>query len=191
MSKFIDSLFQVPVYYDNINLKTVDIKKYILNIYKKENSLKNSNVGGFHTPYFDLNNPILSELINNIQKITDEYFKLCKFKEAKLRIKNMWAIVNNYKDHNVSHYHPHALLSGAFYVSFPEKGGNIVFEHPSPFLCNWDLLEKEEHNVYNSSSWMYQIKEKDIFLFPNWLWHKVAPNLSKEKRIVISFNIGF
>lgn len=191
MSNLIDTLFRVPVFYENTNLKTDVLKKHILNIYKKEKSLKRSNVGGFHTPYFDLSNSIYSELINKIQQITNEYFNFCKFKPTKVRIKNMWAIVNGHKDYNVPHYHPHALFSGAFYLSFPKKGGNIVFEHPSPFLCDWELLEREEHNTYNSASWRYEIKEKDIFLFPNWLWHKVQPNLSKEKRIVISFNVGF
>lgn len=191
MSNLIDSLFRVPIYYDNINLKTDNLKKYILNIYKKEKSLKRSNVGGFHTPYFDLNNLVFKELINKIQQITNEYLNFCNFEISNIRIKNMWAIINEYKDYNVPHYHPHALFSGAFYLKFPKNGGNISFEHPSPFLCDWELLKRKEHNTYNSASWTYPIKEKDIFLFPNWLWHKVAPNLSKEKRIVISFNVGF
>jgi uncharacterized protein (TIGR02466 family) len=191
MPNFIDSIFRVPIYYENININTDKLKKYILKIEKESKSLINSNVGGFHTDYFNLENPLFKELINKINEIVNEYFIFCKFKKTNLRIKNMWAIVNGHKDFNVPHYHPHALFSGAFYLSFPKNAGNIIFQHPSNFMCDWDLLKKETYNEYNSSSWRYEVKEKDIFLFPNWLWHKVMPNLSKQKRVVISFNIGF
>jgi uncharacterized protein (TIGR02466 family) len=191
MSNLIDSIFRVPVYYDNININTDKLKKHILKIEKKSKSLINSNVGGFHTDYFNLEDSLFKELINKINEVVGVYFNFCKFKKTNLKIKNMWAIVNGHKDFNVSHYHPHALFSGAFYVSFPKNAGNIVFQHPSHFMCDWDLLKKETYNEYNSSSWKYDVKEKDMFLFPSWLWHKVMPNLSKQKRIVISFNIGF
>jgi uncharacterized protein (TIGR02466 family) len=185
-----NSLFNVPVLFKQTNIDTKPLIKYI-NKVSKNSKVVNSNVGGVHSEFFDLTEPSLEELKKEIIQNMDKFFSECMFKSKNLFFQNMWAITNKYKDYNVTHNHPFAMFSGAFYVKAPVKCGKVVFEHPGMSLMHfWHGLEREKFNKYNSPTWSFDIKEKDLLIFPSWLFHKVEPNMSNKERIVISFNIG-
>ena len=103
---------------------------------------------------------------------------------------NFWININEYKDYNITHKHPGALISGVYYVKTPKDCGNIIFEHPSEsFQSEWRMTPSD-YNNYNSGTWWLPSEENNLYLFPSWLKHRVEPNLNKnENRISISFNL--
>ena len=85
--------------------------------------------------------------------------------------------------------HPFSKLSGVFYVKIPKNSGDLIFVNETEIPCFIDHNNITEFNNYNSFKWSIKPEENVLYLFPSWLGHYVNPNLSKEKRISISFNL--
>lgn len=110
---------------------------------------------------------------------------------------SLWAIVNPPGSANRAHIHPSALWSGAYYAKVPDQAGNIEFTDPRTanimlrprFRKNPDglITGKTTHSVSPNAGKM--------LIFPSWLYHSVAPNLSiaqgpDAERVVFSFNLS-
>ena len=50
------------------------------------------------------------------------------------------------------------------------------------------LIDFEEYNETNSTTWTYVPKNGDIYLFPSFLKHSVEKNLNKKNRYSLAFN---
>ncbi|MBV9124533.1 MAG: glycosyltransferase [Planctomycetes bacterium] len=100
-----------------------------------------------------------------------------------------WANINGRYASNVAHYHPHAVLSGVYYVQAPEGGGDLFFCDPRPGAV---LLAPDvtEHTPWTFQKVTYRPVAGRMLLFPGWLEHGVEPNLSEQERVCLSFNIG-
>ena len=55
---------------------------------------------------------------------------------------------------------------------------------------DWAPCYLTEYNKYNSAAWTIKPIANQLLMFPGWLKHRVEPNLGKENRISISFNLG-
>jgi len=183
------NLFQQLIFKTKLNYDLNKLKKFSLNLEKKHKGRKLSNVGGFQSNNLDLNIKELNNLIKDFIFLSNEAGKFFKIKNT-LQIKNLWININRYKDFNSLHNHPFSIFSGAFYIKTPNNCGNIVFknEYEIENFLTKDMVSEE--NIYNSSSWFLPVKENVLYIFPSWLKHYVEPNLSKEDRISISFNIN-
>mgnify|MGYP001302257608 CR=1 FL=1 len=106
------------------------------------------------------------------------------------KINNMWAIINTGGSANLRHQHGNSTISGAYYVRAPRDSGDIVFYDPRPAPVYSHPLAKTP-NALNAMVNSISPVEGGLILFPSYLDHSVNPNLSKEERIVISFNISF
>lgn len=107
-----------------------------------------------------------------------------------------WANVNRFGDYHNLHNHPHAWLSGTYYVSVPDAPidlpgrsdrtpGAISFFDPRP-QANMTAIKADgqvdpEHRI--------QPRSGDILLWPAFIHHLVHPNLSQDHRISVSFNV--
>jgi uncharacterized protein (TIGR02466 family) len=107
-----------------------------------------------------------------------------------------WANVNRLGDYHDAHNHPHAYLSGTYYVKVPEgapeigsrkdlRPGRITFYDPRGAV-NMTAIKRDpnieaEHTV--------DPKAGMILLWPAFLNHFIHPNLSSEPRISVSFNV--
>jgi uncharacterized protein (TIGR02466 family) len=107
-----------------------------------------------------------------------------------------WANVNRFGDYHNLHNHPHAWLSGTYYVSVPDAPidlpgrsdrtpGAISFFDPRP-QANMTAIKADgqvdpEHRI--------QPRSGDILLWPAFVHHLVHPNLSQDHRISVSFNV--
>lgn len=106
-----------------------------------------------------------------------------------------WANVNRLGDYHDPHNHPHAYLSGTYYVRVPSsratprnradvRPGCITFYDPR--VTNMTALRDDpqcapEFTVAPAAGM--------ILLWPAFLMHFVHPNLSEEPRISVSFNL--
>lgn len=107
-----------------------------------------------------------------------------------------WANINRFGDYHDYHNHPHAYLSGTYYVLLPTtqekletrsdvRPGQITLYDPRGAVnmtaIKGDPNVDPEHTVVP--------KPGMILLWPAFVNHFVHPNLSKQMRISVSFNV--
>jgi len=194
--KKIYNLFPVPIFHYKVeNYKEIneELINYILRLKKKDKIGNNrSNIGGWHSPNFDL---VKEETpINFINKFKDFLKNIIinefgwEYLPNKQRIVAMWAIINKKNSFNIMHNHQNCYLSAAYYVKKPERSGDISFFDPvEPKTYRYP--EKEKGTFHSNQVVTLRPEEGDLLIFPSYLYHSVEPNLSDEDRIVISFNI--
>jgi len=107
-----------------------------------------------------------------------------------------WPNVNRFGDYHDPHNHPHAYLSGTYYVAVPKdmetletrndvRPGRITFYDPR-YGANMTAIRDDpqieaEHTI--------EPEPGLILLWPAFINHFVHPNLSKSPRISVSFNV--
>ena len=107
-----------------------------------------------------------------------------------------WPSVNRFGDYHDAHNHPRAYLSGTYYVKMPAaieplktrsdvRPGCITFYDPRPGVnmtaIKGDPYVNPEHTVKPEPGM--------LLMWPAFINHFVHPNLSKETRVSISYNI--
>ncbi len=187
--------FSTPVWVseiDNYKETNEEIYNYIKELNKIDQSgVKKSNVLGWHSNVFNMNDKEPKNFINLIspyinQMLIDMDWDLSK---QSTKISSMWSIINKGGASNSKHHHGNSSISAAYYVRAPENSGNIVFYDPRPAPIYFHPLSKKPNNL-NAMVNSITPKEGVLVLFPSYLEHSVDKNLSDEERIVISFNIN-
>ena len=106
-----------------------------------------------------------------------------------VKIKGVWAIINEKDAWNQKHHHSNSDISAAYYVSAHENCGDIVFYDPRPArVYKFPIINSP--NKLNATINSVKPESGLLVLFPSYLEHSVNPNLSNKKRIVISFNLS-
>ena len=107
-----------------------------------------------------------------------------------------WANINRLGDYHDPHNHPHAYLSGTYYVRMPEsraklhnradvRPGCISFYDPRGAV-NMTAIRNDPHV---DPDFTVTPTAGLIMMWPAYLIHYVHPNLSDEPRVSISFNL--
>ena len=185
------NLFEVPVYVEKLKLDNKFILQYCKKLKQKDKGIIKSNFGGWHSSSLQGKHSKLNNLFNQIEK-TAFSFSTQLGKKTPIQLKEVWININNFKDSNQLHFHPHSFLSGVYYVNFFKNGGNIVFENPAQdvMASNWNLNDMKEFNTFNSAYYKIVPNTGDLMLFPSWLKHSVEPNMTNKDRVSISFNLS-
>ena len=172
----------------NLNEK---IYKYIIDLKEKfPQGKKVSNVYGWHSPDFNLDDEEVKFFINaistKIQKVINDMG--WNSPNNKIKLMNIWSIINNKSASNNSHIHANSYISAAYYVKAPKDCGNIYFYDPrsakvirTPEINEPTSLNVDQVNIIP--------QEGLLVMFPSYLRHSVGENKSNEERMVISFNI--
>ncbi len=107
-----------------------------------------------------------------------------------------WANINRFGDYHDYHNHPHAYLSGTYYVQMPTsyerlktrddvRPGRITLYDPrssaNMIAIKGDPYVEPEHTITPVPGM--------ILLWPAFVNHFVHPNLSKQLRISVSYNV--
>lgn len=105
-----------------------------------------------------------------------------------LEIQQIWVNINEQHTFQEDHHHlspQYSQISGTFYISSPESGGNLELVNP---VINESFLYS---NMGNYSAYKEIVEPLDgkIILFPSYLVHRVTPNETDKTRISISFNL--
>ena len=192
---YIYKFFPQPVFsfevddYKNINN---ELKKFIYEEFKKDNEgVKRSNINGWHSkPFkFEKNNPAY-KFAMHIEKYIFDVFKHYgwPYKTEKVKISEMWSIINKKNSYNESHIHPNNFLSSVYYVQAPKNCGRIIFNNPNQVSRNRYPLDIKK-TEFSANIQQIEPREGHLLLFPSYLWHSVETNMSEDDRIIISFNV--
>ncbi len=108
-----------------------------------------------------------------------------------------WASVNRFGDYHDYHNHPHAYLSGTYYVQVPTdiepsletrgdvRSGRITLYDPRSTVnmtaIKGDPYIEPEHTI--------DPKPGTLLMWPAFINHFVHPNLCKTPRVSVSFNV--
>ena len=190
----INLVFSTPIWTSLVeNHKQINDKmeKYIKSLQKIDlTGRKVSNIDGWHSQNFNLND---EEVIFFINSISPKIKKTMEdmgwdLNNNKIEITNTWSIINTKGASNATHIHSNCYLSAAYYVKAPKKCGDIVFHDPREAK----LIRKpktSESNKLNAEEVNIQPQSGLLVLFPSYLYHSVNENISDSERIVISFNV--
>tara|TARA_Y100000592_G_scaffold56812_1_gene89125 strand:+ start:1615 stop:2184 length:570 start_codon:yes stop_codon:yes gene_type:complete len=187
----LQDIFKTSIYNTKLSMDLKKLNKEINEIIDKDKGRKISNSGGYQSNNIDYKSftqiYFLSEIIKREAR---QYKTLLGLKEDCV-LDNMWINVNKYKDFNISHIHPLCSISGVFYVKCPKESGDIVFENTAAsLLANiWGESDTDKYTLNTSIKWNITPQENVLLLFPSFLNHYVEPNMNKQERISISFNI--
>ncbi len=186
--------FPTPVWaiqLENYKLVNEEMYNYIKIQQKIDGvGINKSNIKGWHSKDFNLSEKEPQNFISFISSSIEQVMIDMNWdKEKQLaKIDNMWAIVNIGGSANLRHQHGNSTISGAYYVRAPENCGDIVFYDPRPAPV-YSYPNAKQPNSLNAQVNAISPKEGALVLFPSYLDHSVNENLSKNERIVISFNI--
>ncbi len=107
-----------------------------------------------------------------------------------------WANVNRFGDYHDYHNHPHAYLSGTYYVRVPTRFEDLETRNDvrpgrltlyDPRACaNMTAIKGDP---YIEPEYTVDPKAGMILLWPAFVNHFVHPNLSKQARLSVSFNV--
>ena len=177
------------------NINNSSLKTFILALKKKDKGRTFSNYGGWQSNDLSLEENVLKDLLIEIEKNLIPFEQVLRLrKEFKLKVANIWANVNGPGAMNYPHIHPGSVLSGVYYVTLPENSGNLRLINPN--LFNFVSLESiggvetftEGPCLFTTEHTLHKSQSGGLLIFPSHLSHYVLPNLSKQKRISISFN---
>ena len=183
----IHDLFKIGIYAEQLPLNNEELRKYCFDIKQKQDGVKISNRGGFHSENLNKNDANIKELMEEISSHANLYSE--KIAYGEVGFSDIWCNINSYKDFNQLHCHPHAKVSGVYYVKTPENCGEIEFHSPAYHVLQQSDLSRP-NNHYTSLFWWMPAVEGVLYLFPSWLMHSVRPNMNKdEERISFSFNL--
>ena len=194
-----------PTIMFNIQSKNIDElnKNLTASIYKEQEGdkegIQRSNIkglGGWHSKNSlhtkNEYRPLANRLLRACNRISTE---MGYSSDRRLTIGQMWAIVNPPGSANRAHIHPNCLWSGVYYVQTPENSGGIEFIDPrTQNLTQQPSYDPKKRPIISRSSTQINPKPGQILIFPNWLYHSVAPNLStlsgkEADRLVLAFNL--
>lgn len=187
-------LFPTPIWtmqlenYKIINEQMYDFIKN--NQIDDQKGINKSNIRGWHSKDFNLKEKEPRSFISFISSSIEQVMIDMNWEREKQKIKisNMWAIINTGGSTNVRHQHGNSSISGAYYVRAPKDCGDIVFYDPRPAPV-YSYPKAISSNLLNAQVNGISPKEGALVLFPSYVDHSVNENLSNEERIVISFNI--
>ena len=187
--------FSTPIWtskidnYEKVNLEMIN---YITDLQTNNpEGIIKSNFKGWHSKDFDMKEEQPKKFIEAIKKnintaLTDMNWDL---ERQAVKIKSLWAIINEKGAWNQKHHHSNSDLSAAYYVAAHENCGDIVFYDPRPAPVHNHPISKSP-NKLNATVNSIKPEPGMLVLFPSYLEHSVNPNLSDKKRIVISFNLS-
>ena len=186
--------FPTPVWaiqLENYKLVNEEMFNYVKKQQKVDGvGINKSNIKGWHSKDFNLSEKEPQNFISFISSSIEQVMIDMNWDKEKqiAKIDNMWAIVNIGGSANLRHQHGNSTISGAYYVRAPKNCGDIVFYDPRPAPV-YSYPNAKQPNSLNAQVNAISPKEGALVLFPSYLDHSVNENLSKNERIVISFNI--
>ena len=187
-------VFPTPIWtsfvddYQNINTTMLN---YIQSLQAKNPlGTKHSNVFGWHSENFDLEDETIKFFISSIKSKIKRAIDDMGWdsEKSQTKITNMWAIINKKGASNARHTHPNSFLSAVYYINAPKDCGDIFFYDPRSAKVN-RRPPTTKSNKLNAEEVNITPQDGMLVFFPSYLHHAVDENKSDQERVIISFNV--
>lgn len=134
--------------------------------------------------------PVFADLVKRIDKEVSGFARASQFELGRRRLKldSLWVNVMEKDAIHAPHIHPHAVISGTYYVAVPPGSGAIRFEDPRLGLMMAAAPRKKTARLENRLFVDIPPRSGLLLLWESWLRHGVQPNKARGRRISVSFN---
>jgi len=129
-----------------------------------------------------------ADLVAIIETATNGVLDFLEVEHEGFQITGCWANVNPPGSPHSPHTHPNNYLSGVYYVQTTAGADSISFYDPRP-MTNVIAPKIKKPNGHNLGRLEVRVPTGRLVIFPAWLQHGVAPNMSNQERVSISFDI--
>ena len=99
-----------------------------------------------------------------------------------------WATKCNPGGFSQTHEHANSLLSGTYYP-FGHEGFQIMIKSPLPSFWDISTITHPTSSKYSAKEITFKTSDNLLIIFPSYLQHKVMPNVSRDIRYSVAFNI--
>ena len=195
-----EMFYATPIFFKDLE-NAKELNTYLLKHIKKwkkedEKGITRSNAMGWHSAVNMHHKKEYNPLVKELFKMQQEIYEAEGYHPNTEPVcDNMWANVNYKYSSNRNHVHPGAQWSGVYYIKTPPKCGHIWFTDPcgERHLDLPIMADKKQKPTHYWREVHYEPIEGRIIMFPGWLTHEVAQNLSDLKgekgwRVSVSFN---
>jgi uncharacterized protein (TIGR02466 family) len=151
-----------------------------------------------YTSYASLNDltwraPAFADLARHLDQHAAAFARDLEFDlgQKRLRLDSLWINILEPGGVHTSHIHPHAALSGTYYVVVPPGASALKLEDPRHAMMMAAPPRKararQEHKpfVYVAPS------AGTVLIWESWLRHEVPMNMADRERISVSFNYAW
>jgi len=134
--------------------------------------------------------PAFADLVKVIDVHVATFARQADFElnRRKLKLDSLWVNVMNKGAIHAPHIHPHAVVSGTYYVTVPPGSGAIRFEDPRLGLMMAAPPRRKAAKPANRSFVDVAPRAGMLLLWESWLRHGVQENTARAPRISVSFN---
>ncbi len=145
-----------------------------------------------HGSIYDLPSraPVFAALVEHLDRHVAAFAQAVEFdmQGRRLVLDSIWVNVLQEDGSHPAHIHPHAAVSGTYYVSVPAGAAAIYFEDPRAGLMMSAPPRVTTARLENRDLVALRPKPGNLFLWESWLRHGVEPHSGNSPRISISFN---
>ena len=184
LSYAIDGLFPTPIYRSYLDR---DFSKKELKLIDNQSNALEKNTGNLLSQdKYLFKRPEFKKLKKELMQHVEKYSKvILGLKDSELYITQAWLNFTSENQFHHIHAHPNSLVAGILYINADVEKDNITF-----FQGGYTRIKPsvKEYHLFNSTSWNYPVKTKDILMFPSELSHKVKNKKGPNKRISLAFN---
>ena len=182
----INSIFPTPIYMSKINreltpLELKFVEKTKKDFYKNEGNItSNNNYILNEKPFLNIKKELDLRVKDYFEKVISPTDAVTPY------ITQSWLNYTEKNQYHHKHQHPNSLVSGVFYINCDEEFDKIKF-----FNDTYKTIKTEvkDWNIWNSESWWFSVKTRDVILFPSSLTHMVETKEGDNTRISLAFNI--
>lgn len=192
----IKPIFAIPIYektfsHNELFLVQDEIKRILPKILESDvfenpvgwNDGVRTNIKFRHNTIKDFGLKNLEKLINDhVQKYLDH---IAAWNPVPVSICHSWINITGKGEFQDWHTHQDACISGTYYYQSNGNDGNLEFDHPSHFV------QAELFPIGYACERYFRVRPcvGKLVLFPGWMMHGVAENITETERISISFNL--
>jgi len=134
--------------------------------------------------------PAFGDLVRVIDRHVAVFARQADFElnRCKLKLDSIWVNVMNKGAIHAPHIHPHAVVSGTYYVTVPPGSGALRFEDPRLGLMMAAPPRRKSAKPANRNFVDVAPRPGLLLLWESWLRHGVQESTAREPRISVSFN---
>jgi uncharacterized protein (TIGR02466 family) len=179
-------IFPTPLYLTGLER---DFNESELLFFKNEEKNSIQNIGNKSSKNFNVLDEInLKTLKNDLNLMIQNYFKTIINPKYDIipYITQSWLNFTNENEFHHVHNHQNSIVSGVLYINTDENLDSIKF---SKTLFETLYISPKNFNKYNSSTWVVNVINNLVILFPSYLQHSVEQKKGNNKRISLAFNV--
>ena len=143
--------------------------------------------------YHTNNTYIFDTKLKNLKEFCEKHIKiyvkeiLNPKQELDFYITQSWLNVIEPGGNIHRHWHSNSIISGAFYIQ--TDSGQTITCYDKHKYKQIIRIESKPTNPWNFDTFIFDVTDNDLFLFPSWIDHGVEPNEEQTKDVIsLSFN---